>query len=80
MITVKSPLTQQMLVAITFVFVVGALSIIWPAIIALFLSALLLLQSLGAEQEVVVLSWAEVENASIVFASLRRPSLLVMLS
>ena len=80
MITVKSPLTQQMLVAITFVFVVGALSIIWPAIIALFLSALLLLQSLGAEQEVVVLSWAEVENASIVFASFRRPDLPAMLS
>ena len=80
MITVKSPLTQQMLVAITFVFVVGALSIIWPAIIALFLGALLLLQSLGAEQEVVVLSWAEVENASIVFASFRRPDLPAMLS
>ena len=80
MITAKSQLLQLTLSAITFVFVVGALSMIWPAIIALFLGALLLLQSLGAEQEVVVLSWAEVENASIVFASLRRSDLPAMLS
>lgn len=80
MITVKSQFLQLTVSAITFIFVVGALSMIWPAIIALFLGALLLLQSLGAEQEVVVLSWAEVEYASIVFASFRRPDLPAMLS
>ena len=80
MITIKSQFLQLTLSAITFVVVIGALSMIWPVIIALFLGALLLLQSLGAEREMAVLSWAEVENASIVFASLRRPSLLVMLS
>ena len=80
MITVKSQFLQLTVSAITFVFVVGVLSMIWPAIIALFLGVLLLLQSLGAEQEVVVLSWAEVENASIVFASLRRSDLPAMLS
>ncbi len=80
MITVKSQFLQLTVSAITFVFVVGVLSMIWPAIIALFLGVLLLLQSLGAEPEVVVLSWAEVENASIVFASLRRPDLSTVLS
>ena len=80
MIMVKIPLIQQMLAAITFVLVVGALSMIWPAIIALFLGVLWLLQSLGAEQEIAVLSWLEVENASIVFASLRRSDLPVILS
>jgi len=80
MITVKSQFLQLTVSAITFVFVVGALSMIWPAIIALFLGALLLLQSLGAEQKVVVLSWAEVENASIVFASIRRSDLPAILS
>jgi hypothetical protein len=80
MVTVKSQFLQLTVSAITFVFVVGALSMIWPAIIALFLGALLLLQSLGAEREMAVLSWVEVENASIVFASLRRPDLPAMLS
>ncbi|MGQ0555765.1 MAG: hypothetical protein ACT4PN_07465 [Nitrospiraceae bacterium] len=80
MIIVKNPLIQQMLAAITLVLVLGALSMIWPAIIALFLGALLLLQSLGAEQEMAVLSWAEVENASIVFTSLRRSGFPAMLS
>jgi hypothetical protein len=80
MITVKSQFLQLTLSAITFVFVIGALSMIWPAIIALFLGALLLLQSLGAEQEMVVLSWTEVGNVPIVVASLRRPGLPTMLS
>jgi hypothetical protein len=53
---------------------------IWPAIIALFLGALWLLQSFTAEQEMVVLSWAEVGNLPIVVASLRRPDLPAMLS
>jgi hypothetical protein len=80
MITVKSQFLQLTLSAITFVVVIGALSMIWPAIIALFLGAFLLLQFLGAEQEMAVLSWVEVENASIVFASLRRSDLPMILS
>lgn len=76
----KSQFLQLTLSAITFVFVIGVLSMIWPAIIALFLSVLLLFQSFTAEPEVVVLSWAEVGHVPIVIASLRRPSLLAMLS
>jgi hypothetical protein len=80
MIIVKSQFFQLTLSAITFVLVVGALSMIWPVIIALFLGVLWLLQSFNAEQEMAVLSWAEIENASIVFASLRRPDLSAILS
>ena len=80
MITVKSQFLQLTVSAITFVFVVGALSMIWPAIIALFLGVLWLLQSFNVEQEMAVLSWLEVENASIVFTSLRRSDLPVILS
>ena len=80
MSTVKSQFLQLTLSAITFVLVIGALSLIWPAIIALFLGALLLLQSLGAEQEIAVLSWTEVGHFSLGFASLRRPGLPAMLS
>ncbi len=80
MITVKSQFLQLTVSAITFVFVVGALSMIWPTIIALFLGVLWLLQSFNAEQEMVVLSWLDVENASIVFASLRRSDLPLILS
>jgi len=80
MITVKSQFLQLTLSAITFIVVIGALSMIWPGITALFLGVLLLFQSFSAEPEVVVLSWAEVNNVSIVFASLRRPDLPAMLS
>jgi hypothetical protein len=80
MITVKNQFLQLTLSAIMFIVVIGALSMIWPAIIALFLGALLLLQSLGAEQEMVVLSWTEIGHVSIVVASLRRPDLITMLS
>ncbi len=75
MTRVKNPLIQQALAAITFVLALGALSMIWPAIIALFLGVLLLLQSFGTEPEIAVLSWAEVGNLSIMFASPRRPEL-----
>ena len=75
MITIKSQFVQQTLAAITFIFVLGALSMVWPAIIAVFLGVLLLLQSFSAEPEVVVLSWAESDNVSVGFASLRRPGL-----
>jgi hypothetical protein len=79
MITVKNQFLQLTLSAITFVVVVGALLMIWPAIFALFLGVLLLLQSCCAELEMVVLSWAEVGPVPIV-ASLRRPGLPAMLS
>lgn len=72
MITVKSQFLQQALAAITLVLILFALSMIWPAIMALLLGVLLLLQSCGAEQEIAVLSWTEVGNVPIVFASLRR--------
>ena len=71
MITVKSQFIQLTLSAITFLFVIGALSMIWPGIIALLLGVLLLFQSFSAEPEVVVLSWAEVGHVPIVVASLR---------
>ena len=74
MITVKSQFLQLTLSAITFIFVLGALSLIWPGIIALFLGFLLLLQSCHAEQEIAVLSLTELGNLPIVFASLRRPA------
>lgn len=80
MIKVQSQLVQQTLGAIALVLFFGALSMIWPAIIALLLGALLLLQSCGAEQEIVLLSWTEVGNLPIVYASLRRPGLPAILS
>jgi hypothetical protein len=80
MITAKSQFLQLTLSAITFVVVIGALSMIWPVIMALFLGVLWLLQSFTAEQEMVVLSWAEVGNVPVVVASLRRPGLPTMLS
>jgi hypothetical protein len=80
MITVKNQFLQLTLSAITFVVVIGALSMIWPAIIGLFLGVLLLLQSLGTEPDVAVLSWTEVGNLPIVVASLRRPGLPTLLS
>jgi hypothetical protein len=80
MVTVKSQFLQLTLSAITFFLVVGALSMIWPAMLALFLGALLLLQSLGTEPDVAVLSWNEVSNLPIAFASLRRPGLPANLS
>lgn len=56
MISGKSQLAQRPLVVITLVLVLGALSMIWPAIITLFLGViLLLLQTFGGELAVVVL-------------------------
>jgi hypothetical protein len=77
MITVKSQFFQLTLAALTFFLVLGTLSMIWPAIIAVFLGVLLLLQSFSAEQEIAVLSWTEVGNLSVVFAALRRPDPLM---
>ena len=79
MITVKSQFGHLTLEAITFMLVLGALSMIWPAIIALFLGVLLLLQLFTVEPEVVLLlSCAEVDNMSVVVASLRRPGFPTM--
>ncbi|MCS6306566.1 MAG: hypothetical protein H8K07_23340 [Nitrospira sp.] len=81
MITVKSTLVQQTLAGMTLVLVIGVLSMIWPGIFALFLGVLLLLlQSCGAEQEIVMLSWSEISNVPIVFNSLRRPGSPAILS
>lgn len=80
MLKVQSQLVQQTLAAITLVLILGALSMIWPAIMALLLGVLLLLQSCGAEQEIAVLSWTEVGNVPIVFASLRRSGFPAILS
>ena len=70
MISAKSQFLQHTLAAITFIFILGALSLIWPGIIALFLGALLLFQSLSTEPEMAVLSWNEVSHLPIILASL----------
>jgi len=70
-ITIKSQFLQQTLSAITFVLAVGALSMIWPAIVGLELGVLLLLQSFSAGPEMAVLSVTEVEHVPIVAAALR---------
>ena len=75
MITVKSQLVQQMWAAITLVLVLGALSMIWPSIIAVSLGVLLLLQSFSDGQDIAVLSWKGVGNLSIVFDSIWRSGL-----
>ncbi|NJN69160.1 MAG: hypothetical protein HC801_01820 [Nitrospira sp.] len=75
MSTVKSQFVQHTWAAIAFVLVLGALSMIWPSIIAVSLGILLLLQSLNADQEIAVLSWKEVGNVLIVLASLRQSGL-----
>lgn len=80
MTTKKSWLVQHALTVITLVLVLGALSMIWPGIIAVFLGVLLLLQSFSASQEIAVLSWAEAGNVPIIFFSFRRPALPGILS
>jgi len=80
MFTLKNQFAQQVSAAITLAFVLGALSMIWPAIIAVFLGILLLLQSFGAEPEIARLSWSEMDNVSIVIGAFRRPGLPVGLS
>jgi hypothetical protein len=80
MIMFKSQFVQFVFTAIPLAFILGALSMIWPAIIAVFLKILLLLQSLCTEPEITRLSWAEVENVSIVVDALRWPDLSAILS
>lgn len=69
MITVKNQVLELTLSAITFVLAVGALALIWPGIMAVFLGVLLLLRSGSTEHAIVVPSWTEVSKLSIVFAS-----------
>jgi hypothetical protein len=77
----NSQIGQHALEAMTVVFVLGALSMIWPGIIALVFGVLLLLQSfLGAEQEMAILSWAEISNLPMIFTSLRRSESPAILS
>jgi len=71
MMTTKNQLTQNALAAMMFLLILGTLSMIWPGIIALMFGLFLLLQSCGAEQEIALLSWAEVSNFPIAFTSLR---------
>ncbi len=71
MLSVKSPFVQHALVTMTLFVALGALSVIWPAIIALGLSVFLLFHSLGVEQEIVLLSWTGVSHVSIVLSSLQ---------
>lgn len=81
MTTNKSQVGQHALEAMTVVFVLGALSMIWPGIIALVFGVLLLLQSfLGSEQELAILSWAEISNLPMVLSSLRRSDSSAILS
>jgi len=80
MISVKSPFAQQTLVTMMVVLAIGALSTTWPAIIALMLSAFLLFLPISVQQEIVFLSWTEVENVSTFFTALRRSGLLAILS
>jgi uncharacterized membrane protein len=80
MITPKTQLGQQAFAAMVLVLVLGALSMIWPGIIALAFGVFFLLHSCGGEQEIVMLSWAEVNTLPVAFAALRRPGLPTLLS
>lgn len=81
MTTPKRQTGQHALEAMTVVFVFGALSMIWPGIMALAFGIFLLLQSLlGIEQELAILSWAEINNLPMVFTSFRRSDSPVILS
>jgi UPF0716 family protein affecting phage T7 exclusion len=68
----KSQIGQHAFEAMMVMFVLGALSMIWPGIIALVFGLFLLFQSFGAGQEMAILSWAEVSNVPMVCTSLRR--------
>ena len=74
MMTTKSQFAQHTWAVMMFVLVLGTLSMIWPGFIALMFGLFLLLQSCGAEQEIAMLSWAEISNLPIAFSSLRLSS------
>lgn len=69
---VRSQFVQHVVAAITVVLILGALSMIWPGIIAVSLGVLLLLQSFTDSQEIAARSWAEAGNVPMVLSSLRR--------
>ncbi|MDH5741065.1 MAG: hypothetical protein OEY77_12135 [Nitrospira sp.] len=79
MLTAKSQLAHDTVAAMVFIFALGSLSMIWPGIIALSFGLFLLIQSFEVGQEITMLSWAQVTNLPIVFASFRQsgpPSIL----
>ncbi|MFO0699594.1 MAG: hypothetical protein U0236_10210 [Nitrospira sp.] len=80
MITAKSQLAYDIVAAVVFAVVLGSLSLIWPGILALSFGLFLLIQSFSVGQEITMLSWAEVMNVPIVFASFRRSAPLSILS
>jgi hypothetical protein len=80
MITAKRPLGHHALEAMVVVLVLGTLSMIWPGIMALIFGIFLLLQSCGGGQEIVLLSWATIDDVLMAFASLRRPGSPAMLA
>ena len=57
--------------AMVFVLVLGSLSMIWPAIMALAFGFILLLQSFGIEQHIAMLFSAQISHLPIIFASLQ---------
>jgi hypothetical protein len=74
MVTSKSRFGHLTVEAITFILVLGVLSMIWPAIIAIFLGVILLLQWFSGDPEIVMLSSAGSSNLPIIVTSLRRQS------
>ncbi|NJL17758.1 MAG: hypothetical protein HC938_11750 [Nitrospira sp.] len=76
---VRSQFVQHAVAAITLVLILGALSMIWPGIIAVSLGVLLLLQSFSDSQEIALLSWTEAGNVPMVLSSLRGPGSLRLL-
>ena len=80
MMTPKNQIGRHAFEAMTVVFVLGALSMIWPGIMALIFGVFLLIQSFGAGQELAILSWAEISHVPVVFTSLRRSDSPTILS
>ncbi|MDH4081903.1 MAG: hypothetical protein OEU68_19075 [Nitrospira sp.] len=78
--TVKNQFGHLTLEAIMFALVLGALSMIWPTILAIFFGVLLLLQWFSAELEIAVLSWAEIDNVPLVVFSVRSSALPLIFS
>lgn len=71
MVAAKSQLAQHTFEVMVVFLVLGSLSMIWPGIIALMVGFFLLLQSFGVEQQIAVLSSAEISNVPMAFSSLR---------
>jgi hypothetical protein len=69
MVTAKSQFSHHAMAATVFVLVLGALSMIWPGIMALVVGLFLVLQSFGVEPQLTVLTGAELSNLPIVFTS-----------